>query len=194
MPEKGEVRSQRGCGKATIPYLAYTKLLIHFFSQISTVLTYESNVAILNATYNLWQDSLTDIKRISGITWSLSLEPLPSAIYKKVAEKNTLGLGNRTTPLVVVLLTASFKYATDKPAVEAASRKLMSSIEEEARGQGVYDPWVYLGYAAPWQDPIASYGVESLERLREVQGRVDPHGMFRRQVPGGFKIRHKTGM
>ncbi|KAK8008214.1 oxidoreductase [Apiospora marii] len=160
--------------------------------QISTVLTYESNIAILNATYSLWQDSLADIKGIAGITWSLSLEPLPSAIYKKGAVNNALGLGDRTAPLVVVLLTASFKYATDKPAVEAASRKLMSAIEEEARRQGVFDPWVYLGYATPWQDPIASYGEESLKRLREVQRRVDPHGMFRRQVPGGFKIRHDT--
>ncbi|KAK8043461.1 hypothetical protein PG993_005891 [Apiospora rasikravindrae] len=84
-----------------------------------------------------------------------------------------------------------FKHVKDKETVEAASRKLMSAIEEEARRQGVYDPWVYLDYAAPWQDPIASYGDESLKRLREVQMRVDPHGMFTRQVPGGFKIGHR---
>lgn len=187
---KGVVRSQRGCGKATLLHLAATKSLIRFSSQISTVLTYESNIAILNATYSLWQASLADIQGIPGITWSLSLEPLPSAIYQKGAERNALGLGDRTAPLVVVLLTASFKYAADKAAAGAASRKLMSAIEEEARRQGVFDPWVYLGYAAPWQDPIASYGEESRGRLGEVQKRVDSHGMFMRQVPGGFKVGH----
>lgn len=154
------------------------------------MLTYESKVSILNATYGLWNDSLPEIKSISGITWSLSLEPLPSAIYSKGAGTNSLGLEGRSAPLVVVLLTASFKYIKDKQTVETACRKLMSAIEDEARRQGVYDPWVYLDYAGSWQDPIDSYGHRSLKRLKEVQMRVDPHGTFTRQVPGGFKIPH----
>ncbi|KAK7942538.1 uncharacterized protein PG986_011651 [Apiospora aurea] len=159
--------------------------------QLNAVLTVESTASILNATWDIWNNSLPEVKGVSGITWSLSLEPLPPSIYNKGARKNSLGLEGRTAALVVVLLNASFKHVKDKEVVEAASRKLMSGIEEEARRQGVYDPWVYLDYAAPWQDPIASYGHESLKRLREVQMRVDPHGMFTRQVPGGFKIGHR---
>lgn len=94
---------------------------------------------------------------------------------------------------MVVLLTASFKTLTDQQTVEAAARNLMSAIEEEARRQGVYDPWVYLDYAVPWQDPIASYGERSLKRLREIQMKVDPQLVFTHRVPGGLKIHDHTG-
>lgn len=143
---------------------------------------------MLNATYGLWQNSLSEIKSVSGITWSLSLEPLPPAIYMKGASTNSLGLGKRTKSLVVMLLTASFKRVADKQKVEAASQRFISAVEDEARRQNAYDPWVYLNYAAPWQDPISSYGEESLKRLREVRKRVDPHGVFTHNAPGGFKI------
>lgn len=143
---------------------------------------------MLNATHGLWQESLSEIKGVSGITWSLSLEPLPPAIYAKGASANSLGLGKRTKPLVVMLLTASFKRVADKQKVEAASQKFISAVKDEAQEQNAYDPWVYLNYAAPWQDPISSYGEESLKRLREVRKRVDPHGVFTHTVPRGFKI------
>ncbi|KAI1453956.1 putative oxidoreductase [Annulohypoxylon moriforme] len=158
--------------------------------QISAVLTFESKASMLNATFSIWQDSLSEIKSVSGITWSLSLEPLPPAIYAKGATANSLGLGERTKPLVVMLLTTSFKYAKDKQQVEEASRRFISAVKEEEQKQGADDPWVYLNYAAPWQDPIGSYGEESLRLLREVRKRVDPLEVFTHNVPGGFKIKN----
>lgn len=55
----------------------------------------------------------------------------------------------------------------------------------------VYDaghPFQYLNYAAPFQDPLASYGVKNLQRLREVSKKYDPDQVFQRLVPGGFKL------
>ncbi|XDG01788.1 hypothetical protein ABKA04_001403 [Annulohypoxylon sp. FPYF3050] len=132
---------------------------------------------------------LSEVKSVSGITWSISLEPLPPAIYTKGANSNSLGLSGRKKPLVIMLLTAGFKYASDKAKVEEISRKLVSDIKEEAQKQSAYDPWIYLNYAAPWQDPISSYGEASLELLREVRKRVDPFEVFTHGVPGGFKIK-----
>ncbi|OTA99792.1 hypothetical protein M426DRAFT_27187 [Hypoxylon sp. CI-4A] len=84
---------------------------------------------------------LSEIKSVSGITWSIALEPLPPAIYAKGARANSLGLGGRTKPLVVVmLLTASFKHARDKQKVEEISRRLMSAVKEEAQRQDADDP------------------------------------------------------
>ncbi|KAI1087031.1 putative oxidoreductase [Rostrohypoxylon terebratum] len=157
--------------------------------QTFTVLTFESTASMLYATYDIWQESLSEVKSVSGITWSISLEPLPPAIYAKGAGANSLGLGERTKPLVVMLLTAGFKHASDKAKVEEISRKLVSDVKAEAQKQGAYDPWVYLNYAAPWQDPISSYGEASLKLLREVRKRVDPLEVFTHGVPGGFKIK-----
>ncbi|KAK8063332.1 oxidoreductase FAD-binding protein [Apiospora saccharicola] len=61
-------------------------------------------------------------------------------------------------------------------------------IEKEARALGAYDPFVFLSYAMPDQNPIASYGEENVRRLVAVRDRVDPAGMFTKQVPGRHKI------
>lgn len=49
-------------------------------------------------------------------------------------------------------------------------------------------PWLYLNYAAQDQDPIASYGADSVERLKAASRKFDPQGLFQRNVPGGFKL------
>lgn len=53
---------------------------------------------------------------------------------------------------------------------------------------GAYDPFIYLNYAGPDQDPIATYGALNVERLRATRSRVDPGGLLTEQVPGGHKV------
>ncbi len=149
---------------------------------------------MLNSTYLHWNHSLPAIENVPGIIWSVSLEPLPPAIYARAARggprrRNALGLDGRASgALVVTLLSATWAEAADDERVEAAARHMMAAIEADARALGAYDPFVYLNYAAPWQDPIANYGEEAVRRLQEVRKRVDPKGVFTRQVPGGFKV------
>ena len=52
----------------------------------------------------------------------------------------------------------------------------------------VGDPFQYLNYAAPFQDPFASYGEKNLQLLREVSKKYDPDQVFQKLVPGGFKL------
>lgn len=143
---------------------------------------------MLNATYDLWQKGLAEVKSVSGLTWSVSLDPLPPAIYAKGARSNSFALSNRSKALVVMLLTASFTYVADQEQVEEAAKRLVASLQEEGHKQDANDPWVYLNYAASWQDPIASYGEESVKRIEKVRDRVDPNSVFTYNVPGGFKI------
>ena len=65
---------------------------------------------------------------------------------------------------------------------------LVKALEQKARNLEVYDPYLYLNYAAPWQDPIASYGNVSVQKLRALRDRIDPAAVFTKLVPGGFKI------
>lgn len=143
---------------------------------------------MLNATYDLWQKGLAEVKSVSGLTWSISLDPLPPAIYAKAAHSNSFGLSNRSKTLVVMLLTASFTYVADLEKVGEAAKRLVAGLQVEGHKQDAYDPWVYLNYAASWQDPMASYGEESVKRIEKVRDRVDPNGVFTYNVPGGFKI------
>ncbi|KAI1850162.1 hypothetical protein JX266_004541 [Neoarthrinium moseri] len=143
---------------------------------------------MLHAVFKAWNDSLEDVKNITGLTWSLSLEPLPPGIYKRDAEANAMGLGDRIGTRVVVLMTQRWSDEADDENVHTATRSVVSNIEEAARALDAYDPFLYLNYAASWQNPIASYGNASVQQLQSVRARVDPQGVFTHLAPGGFKI------
>ena len=69
--------------------------------------------------------------------------------------------------------------------------KLFDEIEYEAKVKNkpsLYHPYKYLNYADGGQDVIKGYGKESVRRLRSVSRRVDPRGVFQRQVVGGYKL------
>ncbi|GKZ64996.1 hypothetical protein AnigIFM50267_007156 [Aspergillus niger] len=160
--------------------------------QLSVVATHDVTLPMLNATYLRWNSSLEAVRDIPGIVWSISLEPLPPAIYARAPpDHNVMGLSSTEHPersLVVTLLSATWDDAADDSRVEEAAKVLFSGIESDAHALDAYHPFVYLNYAAQWQDPIASYGPEVIERLRRISREVDPTGVFQNMVPGGFKI------
>ena len=64
----------------------------------------------------------------------------------------------------------------------------MRRANDAAREMGLLHDFVYLNYANQVQNPIATYGAENVERLKEAAERYDSRGVFQRQVPGGFKL------
>lgn len=134
--------------------------------QLNVVITHGTTVDMLNATYLRWKSSLPEIEDVRGIVWSVSLEPLPPAIYARAPRKNALGLSNTTGSQVVTLLSATWEDETDDERIYNTARALFEGIEEDARRLNNYESFLYLNYAADWQDPIASYGESSIEMLK----------------------------
>lgn len=64
----------------------------------------------------------------------------------------------------------------------------IADLDEFAKSVGADNPWKYLDYAYETQDPLASYGEENLQKLRDVSKKYDPEGVFQIMVPGGFKV------
>ncbi|KAL9109064.1 MAG: hypothetical protein Q9227_006304 [Pyrenula ochraceoflavens] len=153
--------------------------------------TFAPTEAMIRATYDAFTTSLSHLQNVTGLMWALNLEPLPPQLYKNRggSDANALGLDRKHTgSLVVCLVSPSWSDAAHDEQVYGAARELMADIESKAKGLGVYDPFVYLDYAAPWQEVVKGYGEESVGRLRELRKRVDPGEVFTRRVKGGFKI------
>ncbi|KAK2597530.1 hypothetical protein N8I77_012311 [Diaporthe amygdali] len=154
--------------------------------------THGNSLKMLKAVHEAWSTSVTSIKGVAGVTWSLSLEPLPPAIYERHQYENALGItGRGGKGLVVTLLTALWTNAADDATVETAGETLFEDIKSAAQGLDEYDPYLYLNYAntGSWQgSPIDSYGFGSAARLRQTSAKVDPSGVFQKKVPGGFKL------
>ncbi|KAK8062253.1 hypothetical protein PG997_014350 [Apiospora hydei] len=152
-------------------------------------LTLVSTEAMLRAVHDTWSDAVRAITHVPGITWVLSFDPLPPAFYARHADSNALCLTGRDgAALLVALLDVRWTNAADDELVYFTAKTMMDNIESAARGLGAYDPFIYPNYAMPDQNPIATYGKETLVRLQEIRDRVDPTRMFIKQVPGGYKL------
>ncbi|KAI0903588.1 putative oxidoreductase [Ustulina deusta] len=156
--------------------------------QLYVQTTHSSTLPMLNATFRRWSESLNAVQDVPDMAWCLSLEPLPPHIYARAPDLNSLGLEDRTGSLVITLLTATWSDEADDAKITAEAQALMAHIENDARSLSAYDPFVYINYAASWQDPIRSYGAEQVNRFRKIRQQFDGKGLFTRNVHGGFKI------
>lgn len=117
------------------------------------------------------------------------MDPIPTALYRRHANANAFGLANRgEKSLIVVMATMTWSNAEDDKVVNSAVRNLISTIERDVGKLGKLDPFIYINYAAAWQNPIASYGKASVDRLLMTQRKYDARRVFTYMVPGGFKL------
>jgi len=156
-----------------------------------STLTFLSTEAAINATFIRFNESIAAIADIADMVPSLTLEPFPPALYARHHESNALGFDNRAGPnraLVVAILDISYTREADDQAVKEYGRSLTDVIKQDLKKLNALDPFLYLNYAAPYQDPLSSYGERNLRRLRQIATKFDSQGTFQYQVPGGFKL------
>ncbi|KAK6083806.1 FAD binding domain-containing protein [Seiridium cupressi] len=158
--------------------------------QLFVTKTYKNSAAMMASIYQISQTVVKPLTAISAIKWSLSFQPVPTVLLSKAASTggNSLGLDASDGNLFNVLLTASWDDAADDALISTQAKALFDQAEVEAKDLGVAHPYLYLNYAAPWQDPISGYGAESKANLQTVSKKYDPAGVFQKNVPGGFKL------
>lgn len=142
--------------------------------------------ALANAT-------VASLSGVSNIAYSISFQPLPQIITSKSDGTNVLGLTAADGDLVNILSTLSWDEEEDDAVVEDAAKCLFENAGVKAEEMGVSARYIYLNYAAKWQDPIGGYGEKERAFLQYVSEAWDPSGMFQHQVPGGFKLWSNNG-
>jgi len=151
-------------------------------------------VAAITATVRAWEASLPSLSKVDSVVWGLGFDPLPPALYARhPSGTNALGLlggcdAGQHEALLIAHLTISWKDIADDGLVDTAVRDLVATIQRDVSALGDLDPFVYLNYAAAWQDPFAGYNQSELDKLQRVRREFDPRGIFTESVPGGFKI------
>ena len=151
--------------------------------------TYGNSAQLMSRIFDISNRTVQALN-VSGMTYSLSFQPLPTAITSKAASRggNSLGLSEADGNLFNLLLTVSWDSIDDDARIEQHAKDLFQQSEEEAKKLGLCHEYLYLNYAAPWQDPLSGYGAEQKAKLQAVSKKYDPKGVFQKQVSGGFKL------
>ncbi|KAG9193876.1 hypothetical protein G6011_03911 [Alternaria panax] len=101
---------------------------------------------------------------------------------------NALGFDANGSPIHIIQLACSWNNAADDDNVYKVMSDIMEAIKSDAVKLGVQNDWVYMNYAAMFQDVIASYGSDGKKKLKTVAKKYDPTGVFQKLQPGYFKL------
>ena len=166
-------------------------------SQLYITRTYKNDVDLLNTAFELFNASLPGIVTAEGLLYSLVFQALPASITNKslATGGNPLGLEQSKEPRVLMLMSAGWSNRLDDDRINKAANQVFTQLDDEARRNNLTDRWIYLNYAADFQDPITGYGPENKVKLQAVSRKYDPEGLFQKMVPGGFKLfKNETGI
>ncbi|KAF7539057.1 hypothetical protein G7054_g2487 [Neopestalotiopsis clavispora] len=124
----------------------------------------------------------------------LQLQPITVPMVAAGRGLNSLGLENDIAasgggPGIMSSITMQVDSSELEATLYALALEAEKDIEEYAAsmGNGLWQ-WRYLNYADLTYDPIASYGEQSVERIRVVSHKYDPEGVFQYLRKSGFKI------
>jgi hypothetical protein len=101
---------------------------------------------------------------------------------------NALGLSPDNGPLYIVNPQSQWHNEADDAKILNFWSKLFATVRAEAQKKDLNDDYIYMNYASPFQDPIASYGAANVQKLKVVSKKYDPAQVFQRLVPGHFKL------
>lgn len=88
---------------------------------------------------------------------------------------------------------ADWKNAKDEELVRGSVRKILDTAEEVSKKNGTYLPFLYANYASRDQDPLASYGSENLQKLKDIAKKYDADAVFQTLQNGGWLV-SKAGL
>ncbi|KAI5783709.1 hypothetical protein EDC01DRAFT_664102 [Geopyxis carbonaria] len=147
------------------------------------------SAALLRELYAIMQDVFAPVlPAVPGLALTLNMIPIAASAFAVGAGRNVLGLKADGNGLMSVHFFLQWDNARDDAAVHAAVREAYRNCVATARAQGALVDFVYMNYANPDQDPIASYGEAEVAFLRAVKRRWDPEGVWGRLVKGGWRI------
>ncbi|KAH8671557.1 FAD binding domain-containing protein [Xylariales sp. PMI_506] len=127
------------------------------------------------------------------ITGSVELiflfQPLPTLFASKNPGGNVLGM-DTSLQSNAILWQGEVFLDTDEYEQLLADKLAAATAELEAYAiaTGQDTPFLYLNYAYPTQNPIASYGAKNVALLKEISGKYDASQFFQNRVTGGFKL------
>ncbi|KAF2996221.1 hypothetical protein E8E13_002600 [Curvularia kusanoi] len=134
----------------------------------------------------LHQKDVGSLPDQGSLTFQAFTVPALSQMSKKGG--NALGLDPADGPLFHVLLYMVWDDASKDETLNKAASKFMNDAKVEAKKRGLYSRYIYMNYAGPYQNVVPGYGDANLEKLKDIAKKYDPHAVFQKLQPGGYKL------
>ncbi|KAI1423103.1 hypothetical protein F5Y12DRAFT_798824 [Xylaria sp. FL1777] len=153
---------------------------IHVKAQLSPI--------IFGAT--LFKEAVNRLKDCKGLICVYSLYPYQPSLLAASATlgSNVLCVYPNFGPIIMISIFAWWTKSEDDDKILREFDDILTKTEQKAEVDGLAVRLKYMNYAASFQDPIGSYGLDIKEKLQIISKLYDPHGIFQKGVPGGWKL------
>jgi FAD/FMN-containing dehydrogenase len=142
-------------------------------------ITYQSDPEVDKKIIAAFLELLEKFKTAEGLVPCVVLHPTPNGHTKPMLKNggNPLGIAD-SGPLTIMMTAWTWKNAADDQVLLDTNKELFDRATKIAEDAGKLVPFIYQNYAWEDQDVFAGYGKENHERLKKVQKRIDPKGVF----------------
>ncbi|KAF7920512.1 hypothetical protein EAE99_008125 [Botrytis elliptica] len=135
-----------------------------------------ANATIFNA--------LNDVVSLGDITGVASMAEL----WKTVTFKNNATLFKKIHDIFVEEANRVVEVPGIMPIMALQPLSLNIIEQMQKRDWGLDNQFIYMNYASEEQDVFGGYGEVNEKKLRDIQRKYDPEGVFKRLQPGYFKL------
>ncbi|CAO2652281.1 Nn.00g005640.m01.CDS01 [Neocucurbitaria sp. VM-36] len=152
--------------------------------------TFKLDRDLLKTFIDTFFEMLPAISDAADILPVLSFQAITIPAMEKMQQNggNALGLDPTKGSIFICNLAIMWSNVADNPRIMSFSNSLYERLVAIAGERGLNNDYIYMNYASPYQDVIASYGSSSKQRLKKIAGIYDPTGVFQKLQPGYFKL------
>lgn len=158
----------------------------HFWATSS----FRPSAVLMDKINDIFISEVESIRAVRGCRPTIILQPLniDEVQHSKKKGGNSLGIDVEDVPLIIFSIVFIWDDPNDDEAMKSAGNRLLHRSIELSKQMGLHHRYMYQNYADCEQDVFAGYGKENWDRLRGIQKKYDPEGVFSKLQPGYFKV------
>lgn len=161
--------------------------------QIWHTLTYHSTADMGRKVIESFESLVEDLQAecVDGDVSIIYLfSPFPKLFSSHGMGKNVFGLEtSHKEDSIVFCIQATTPDGSLSAMLKEKVAAAGDGIDVYAKATGQDTPWQFMNYAGQHQNPIATYGEESIQFLKKVAAEYDTGEFFQHGVPGGWKLK-----
>ncbi|KAI0101447.1 FAD-binding domain-containing protein [Hypoxylon sp. NC0597] len=179
---------------STIYDLTFEFLLPHNYYNSWFTISVKNDERIIAKAVDAHQNLVEELKSFAteaDFRTQCILQPLPTFIAEHSAATggNIMGIERHQSNGVIFLLSAMMKTPEQEAFAHPRVKAGIEAVKEFAATiEGGNLPWIYMNYADKTQDVLGGYGIDNVRRMKDVATKYDPHQVFQKLCPGGWKI------
>ncbi|CAG8980498.1 hypothetical protein HYALB_00013099 [Hymenoscyphus albidus] len=138
--------------------------------------------------HSFWRERALAAQNTTGANQTFTIQPIPRNLAEQGLAKggNPMGIPTENHQWWTTLI--DWKDASDDTVVRQVSIDTANEWERLAKARGLWLPHLFMNDASRDQNPVASYGTDNIQKLKNIALKYDPSQLFQKLQNSGFLL------